>query len=455
MNDKKKNKYHFIGIGGAGMSAIAGVLLDMGHEISGSDIKESRFTKSLAKKGARICIGHSENNLGDSGTVVYSSAIREDNMEFVAAKKLNFEIKKRAETLAQIGNLMKFICVAGTHGKTTTTSMISFILEHSGKDPTYLIGAELNEIGSNSRYGKGGICVAEADESDGSLIYMKPLIAVVTNVEADHLENHGSLEALEKLFKDFMRPVPKNIICGDSANLRKIAKELPSKNIFYGLNPDNEVTARSISFKDTNTSYSLVINGKEAGKVKLKVPGLHNVLNSLAAITVAIETGVELDKIINALSKFKGVKRRFEIIGKVDGITVVDDYAHHPTEVKATLMAAKNGAWKRIIAVFQPHRYSRTMHLHKEFADAFNDANLTVLTDVYGAGEQPIPGITGKLIADSVLNANPKKEVAYLPHKSEIVNYLKTKLSKDDLVLIMGAGDISTVGNEIISVHSL
>lgn len=435
------------------MSAIAGVLLDMGCLVSGSDIKESRYTKVLAKKGAKIFIGHDKKNISNQDTVVYSSAINAGNPEMKIALESGLSINKRAEILGMIANDMNFVAVAGTHGKTTTTSMISFILEKNDVDPTYLIGAELNEIGSNSRYGESGICVAEADESDGSLIYMKPKVAVVTNIEADHLENHGSLEVIEELFTDFLKAVPDNgcsVVCGDYENIRKATKDTSSKKIFYGIDPRNDITGDSIEFHNLNTSYRILIKGQEAGKVRLKVPGMHNIANSLAAIAVCLELGLELEKIINALAKFRGVKRRFEIIGQANGVTVVDDYAHHPSEVKATLKAARNGEWKRIVAVFQPHRYSRTKHLHHEFSNAFEEANSVVLTDVYGAGEQPIPGITGKTIVDSLLNYNARKEVVYLPHKVELGKYLKSKLSEGDLLLVMGAGDISSLCGEII-----
>lgn len=450
---KNRPNYHFIGIGGAGMSAIAGVLLDMGHPVSGSDIKESRYTKALQKKGAKIFIGHSASNIDGSGVVVRSSAIPGSNVELTEAGKKNLKILQRAEMLAEIAAGKSLIAVAGTHGKTTTTSMISTIMEKCDCDPTYLIGAELNEIGANSRFGKGKFCVAEADESDGSMMFLSPEKLVITNIEEDHLEYYGSLSKIESTFKEFINNLPADgcvISCGDEQNIRDIIKETGKNNIFYGLNENNQIVAKNIEPSKTGSTFEIYKDGGLLTSVKLNVQGIHNIYNSLAAFTVGMLCGIDESRISKALSAFKGVKRRFEVIGSRNDITVVDDYAHHPSEIKATIQAAKNGEWSRIVTLFQPHRYSRTKHLYERFGESFDDADVIVLSDVYGAGEEPIPGITGKLIVDSLLCANPRKNVAYIPGKQDIVDYLASILKKGDLLLVMGAGDISGLCKEML-----
>lgn len=450
----RSNSVHFIGIGGAGMSGIAKVLLEMGHSVSGSDIKSSRYTRSLESLGAKVTIGHQEKNINNNDVVVISSAISEGNVELKRAKKLGIRVMARAEMLAQIARQKTTVAVAGTHGKTTTTSMISFILEKSGYDPTYLIGGELNDIGSNARFGSGKYCVIEADESDGSLLRISPQMMVVTNIDADHLDFYGSMEAVEKIFADWLEKLPKDgkaFVMGDNTNIKKLIKPGHGSFVTYGLEPENDYFAKDISFQDFGSRFQLYSSKTGLiGELTLNVPGTHNILNSLAATAFCLDIGVDLSSIAKALARFTGVKRRFQLIDKLNEIAVVDDYAHHPTEIKATLKAARQGGPGRVICVFQPHRYSRTKFLFREFGPAFADADVTVMTDIYGAGEEPIPGVTSKLLVDSILESNPKKTVAYLPHKMDVGNFLLSHIRVGDLVLTMGAGDIWTVGIELI-----
>lgn len=446
---------HFIGIGGAGMSGIAKVLLEMGFSVSGSDLKASRYALSLEDFGAKITIGHNAENIDSPDVVVISSAIPERNVELARARELGIPVLARAEMLAQLARRKTAVAVAGTHGKTTTTSMISFILQQSGNDPTYLIGGELNDIGSNARYGSGKHCVIEADESDGSLMHLNPQVAVVTNIDADHLDYYGSFEAVETIFSDWLTKLPEDgfaVVLGDGSNVQELAAETGKQLITFGLGEDNDFYARELKFDPFGSRFHIYSASQGLiGELILKVPGTHNVLNALAASAFCLSAGIEIDQIAAALIKFTGVKRRFQLIGKACDVAVVDDYAHHPTEVRATLRAARLGDWKRIVCVFQPHRYSRTKFLVREFGLAFVDADLTVMTDIYSAGEEPMPGVTGKLIVDAVLEDNPQKNITYLPKKMDIRDYLMAVVREGDLVLTMGAGDIWMVGDELLN----
>lgn len=437
------------------MSAIAGVLIEMGYTVHGSDIKESRHTKALEKSGAKIFIGHKPDNINGADIVVYSSAISKNNVEFVQAKNLGLKIKRRAEMLSEIASQKSLVAITGTHGKTTTTSMVSAIMVESGEDPMYLIGAELNEIGANSRFGKGRYCIAEADESDGSLLFLKPEMLVITNIENDHLEYYGDVSGIESVFLKFVNErVAKNgfvVICGDEENLLKLSKGFKRNVVKYGIGKHNDLLAKDIRLGDFSSRFKVYYKGSFLGEIFLKVPGVHNVYNALASIYVGLISRISFGNIAKGLGSFKGVKRRFEILSSVSGITIVDDYAHHPSEIKATLNAARNGGWKRIIALFQPHRYSRTRLLAADFGNCFEEADIVILTDVYGAGEEPIPGITGKLIVNSILQSHPWMQVVYLPRMSEIINYLMPIIRQDDLLLIMGAGDIYSIGQELVS----
>lgn len=443
---------HFIGIGGAGMSAIARVLLEMGYEVTGSDLKESAYTLRLRELGANVTIGHRPENLTQAEIVVVSSAIPPNNVELAEARRKGLTIFPRAEMIAYLGKRKKVIAVAGTHGKTTTTSMISIALERAGLEPTFLIGGELNDIGSNARFGKGNYLVAEADESDGSFLFLKPEVAVITNVEADHLDYFHDFDQIEKIFAQFLNQVDPAgfvVVCGDHPNSKKIVAGLKKKPFTFGLANGSDFQARNVELRSDGSRFEFWRQGEEIGQIDLGVLGRHNIYNALAAASLAFLIGVDFQTIAQALAEFKGVKRRFEQKGCWNEICLVDDYAHHPTEIKATLEAARKGRWQRIICVFQPHRYTRTQALSQEFGAAFDQADIVVLTDIYAAAEEPIPGVTGKLILEAVVDRNPQKEVQYLTKFNEIKEYLEKNIRPGDLILTMGAGDIWMVGEEI------
>jgi UDP-N-acetylmuramate--alanine ligase len=401
---EKMMHVHFIGICGAGMSGIAKVLIEMGHKVSGSDLKESYYTKALSEIGAVIARGHSPANISDPDVVVVSTAIPESNPELQEARKKSIKVVKRAEMLSWVGKQARSIAIAGTHGKTTTTSMISLAFEKSDLDPTFLIGGELNDIGSNAKHGSGEFFITEADESDGSLLFLNPEIVVITNIEADHLDFYNSIQEIEDIFLKFVESVPENgfiVACSDNSGVSRLIKRSAKRFVTYGVEQvgsiDGKVKnivkpdylAANVRLQKLGSTFDVYKAGNLLGKVKLNVPGVHNVYNALATIALSDQLSLDIDKIITALDQFSGVKRRFQIVGTTPDFTVVDDYAHHPTEVKATLNAARSGDWERLICVFQPHRYSRTKFLGREFGAAFNDADIVVLTDVYAAGEEP------------------------------------------------------------------
>jgi len=400
-----------------------------------------------------VTIGHHPENLGKADLVVVSSAIPHSNCEFRAAQTRKIPVLPRAALLARLAQKKKSIAVAGTHGKTTTTSMISLLLEANGLDPTFLIGGELNDIGTGARYGKGDLFVAEMDESDGSFLYLNPEIIVLTNIEADHLDFYGSFENVETAFLKFVSRLPEQgyaIICRDLPNMINLIKRVGKRCYTYGLGEESDFQAKNIRLESFGSYFEVYQKDVRMGEVKLKVPGLHNVYNALAAIVLGNSLGLDFPKISQALGQFSGVQRRFEVVGSVSEIMIIDDYAHHPTEVKATLEAAKNGGFQRLICIFQPHRYSRTKFLEKEFGEAFDQADLLIMTDVYPAGEEPLPGVSGKLLVDSVLKKRPGKQVIYLPNKSHLVDFLHQIVKPKDVILTMGAGDIWTVGKEFL-----
>lgn len=445
-------RVHFIGIGGAGMSAIAKVLIERGHTVSGSDLKRSRAATILEAMGATIRIGHSSKFLEGCApdVVVVSTAIPSSNPELERARESGVDVVSRGEALAAILEGQRSIVVAGTHGKTTTTSMIVSILRQAGIDATYLVGGGLNDVGTNARSGRDGIAAAESDESDGSFLLLNPTVAVITNVEPDHLDFWKSAEEMKRGFAEFIARIPKDgtvVVPTDDPDLMSLAREADARAVTFG--DGGEVSARSVRTLGTGSEFELVYGSSTVG-VSLSIPGKHNVSNALSAAAGCLQVGISLELAGEGLSSFQGVERRFQIRGRAQGVTVIDDYAHHPTEVKATLAAARPGPWDRLLAVFQPHRYSRTQALHKDFGKAFGDADLIVVTDVYGAGEQPVPGVTGKLVADSVCSQLPGRPVAYLPHRSELAGYLEVTARPGDAVLTLGAGDISTLGEEFL-----
>jgi UDP-N-acetylmuramate--alanine ligase len=444
------HRVHFVGIGGAGMSAIAKVLLERGFVVSGSDLRRSRAATMLEAMGVAVHIGHEASLVDGADVVVISTAIPQRNPELVRAREAGIEVMTRGAALASLLSDLRSIVVAGTHGKTTTTSMIVSVLHSEGRDPTYLVGGGLNDVGTNARHGRDELAVAEADESDGSFLLLAPNVAVVTNIEADHLDHWGSFNAIAEGFVSWLTAVDEGggvVVPHDDEVLRGYVPPSGVSRLTFG--PGGDVEARDVNPDATGMSFTLA-HGGTAAPVSLRVPGRHNVANALAAAAACLQVGLSVESIARGLGEYRGVERRFQIRGELDGVTIIDDYAHHPTEVQATLEAARGGPYKRVIAVFQPHRYSRTQALHVDFGASFGDADRIVITDVYGAGEQPVPGVTGKLISDAVCAHLPGRAVAYLPHHRELVAYLRGLMRPGDALLTLGAGDISALGEELL-----
>jgi UDP-N-acetylmuramate--alanine ligase len=443
-------RVHFVGIGGAGMSAIAKVLIERHVPVSGSDLKRSQAAIVLEAMGAAIRIGHDAIAVEGAGVVVVSSAIRDSNPELTAAREQGISVLTRGEALAALLAEHRAIVVAGTHGKTTTTSMIVSILRAAGIDPTYLVGAGLNDSGTNARSGTSDLAVAESDESDGSFLLLKPSVAVVTNVEEDHVDHWSSLDDLRAAFERFVSAAGSAVVVpADDDLLVEVARSTGRGVITFG--SDGDIAAEDVELSTgISSTFTLVAQGARLD-VALRVPGGHNIANALAAAGACLSVGVDPAAVAEGLGLYSGVERRFQFRGEVAGVSVIDDYAHHPTEVRATLAAAGSGPWGRVVAVFQPHRYSRTSAFADAFGHSFADADRVVLTDVYGAGEEPVPGVTGKLIADAVCAALPGRPVAYLPHRDELVSYLQSSLRPGDAVLTMGAGDVTSLGDELLA----
>jgi len=442
---------HFIGIGGAGMSAIAKVLLEQGVAVSGSDLKGSPASTMLEVMGADVHIGHDAAHSAGRPVVVVSSAIPESNPELVAARHSGARVLTRGEALAEVLKGSRAIVVAGTHGKTSTTSMIVTVMLSAGIDPTYLVGGGLNDVGTNARFGHDEFAVAESDESDGSFLLLDPYIAVVTNIEVDHVDYWKSWDEIKAGFRQFLgRVVPGGAACVPATDAALLDTAHGTGCAVETFGDGGDVAARAVRLGPAGSDFLLTRDGKEA-LVSLRVPGSHNVANALAAAAACARAGVALDVIARGLSSYRGVERRYQLRGSAAGVTVIDDYAHHPSEVRATLAAARPGPWRRVVAVFQPHRYSRTAVMANDFGSAFGDADRIVVTDVYGAGESPVPGVTGKLVADAICAAVPGRPVAYLPHRADLLGYLATSARAGDAVLTLGAGDVTTVGEELLA----
>ncbi len=444
---------HFIGIGGYGMSAIARVMLDMGYKVSGSDVIKKEITDKLVARGANIFIGHDKDNLEGAELVVYSSDIPKNNIELLAAEEKDIPYIHRSEMLAKILNQKKGIAVAGAHGKTTTSSMIALVMEINNLDPTFIIGGEVLNIGSNAKAGKSDYVVAEADESDGSFLQYYPHISVVTNIEADHLENYGgSFDNLKKAYRQYLNQVKPDgisILCYDDAYIKEILSELNGNHITYGFDVEADYVATDLEFANRTSSFTVVHHGNTLGRMQLSIPGKHNVLNAMATIIVCLEIGMNFNDIARALLEFTGAKRRFQVIGELNQVTVIDDYAHHPTEIQATISAAK-ATEKRIIAVFQPQRYSRTFFLLDAFSKAFPEADEVIITNIYSpAGDSKIEGVSATKLVD-LIRENSNTNVKYFPTKEEVFNYLSKTTKENDLILTMGAGDIWKVANQLV-----
>jgi UDP-N-acetylmuramate--alanine ligase len=444
---------HFIGAGGAGMSGIALVLAHRGTLVTGSDLKESRYSRALEAAGVSVSIGHRAENLGTPQIVVVSSAIPDTNPEVVEARRLGIPIWPRAQMLGHLAGERSTIAVAGTHGKTSTSSMMATMLSGMGLDPTFLIGGEVCGFNTNAVNGGGTHYVVEADESDGSFVFLDPFVAVVTNIEADHLDHYGTLERVEGAFIDFMSRVAPDgavVACGDSPRVIELAQTADRRVITYGFAEDCDVRCRVLGREGIGTSFEVTFPDGVVATSVTSVPGNHMALNGTASLATAWFLGLDVGVAAEALSAFCGVRRRFDLVGEVDGVTVVDDYAHHPTEVRATLAAARALDFERIVVLFQPHRYSRTEALANDFGDAFADADRVAFMDVYSAGEPPIPGVSGKTLLEELLEQHPRAQAAYLPHRSDVVVFLASRCRPGDLVLTMGAGDVTAVGPELV-----
>ncbi len=455
---KSVRKIHMVGIGGIGMSGIAEILLDQGFEVTGSDRSLSEITDRLEKLGATIHKGHAAKNLDEADVVVYSSAVHKDNLELIAAAEKKIPVIRRAEMLAELMRMKYGIAIAGTHGKTTTTSMTSLVLMEGGLDPTVIVGGKLSSFGgTNARLGRGDYIVVEADEFDRSFLQLTPVIAAITTLEREHLDIYTDLEDIKRAFVEFANKVPFYgfvILCLDEPSIQEILPLIRKKVVTYGLNPQSDLRAVNISFHENHSKFNLIRHGKDLGEVTLKVPGLHNIKNSMAAIGIGLEIGIGFEEIKRAVESFTGVYRRLELKADVDGVMVVDDYAHHPTEVQATLSALKSG-WpeKRVVAVFQPHLYSRTRDFHDEFGRSFLNADLLVVTEIYPAREEPIQGITGELVVNDA-RAFGHKEAHYIPDKKQLPEFLAKTAKPGDIVVTLGAGDISKYGEEFIGLLS-
>jgi UDP-N-acetylmuramate--alanine ligase len=450
-------KLHFVGIGGIGMSGIAEILNAEGFAVTGSDRAASENTERLQSLGISVLIGHEAGNLApDVDALVYSSAVGSDNPEVVEAHRRKIPVIRRAEMLAEVMRLKYGIGIAGTHGKTTTTSMVSLVLMEGGIDPTVIVGGRLRGLaGSNARLGKGEFIVVEADEFDRSFLSITPTIAVLTTLETDHLDCYRDLDDIKSAFIQFAGKVPFYgfvVLCLDEPALQDIMPKIKKKIVTYGLNGQADLQAVEIVHRQNMTTFTVLRDGKELGGIQLQIPGDHNVQNALAATAVGLELQVPFAKVKAGIEKFTGVFRRWEVKAELDGITVIDDYAHHPTEIKATLAGAKAGWRRRTVCVFQPHLYSRTRDFYDEFGRAFFNADVLIVTDVYPAREEPIQGVTGELIANAAKEFG-HKQVHYVPEKKDVPGYLMTITRPGDMVITMGAGDIWKFGEQFISLR--
>ena len=459
MSEERIKQVHFIGVGGVGMSGIARVAHDQGMQVSGSDIKESRYTKQLREAGITVFIGQKAENIPEGDpVVVISTAILENNPELIEARRRGLAIWHRAQMLAHLGVGLDTLAVAGTHGKTTTSSMLASALDALGADPTFLIGGIVRAYGTNAHSGTGDHYVVEADESDKSFTYLSPKAVLVTNIEADHLDHYKDLDEIYDKFHDFMGLVPEDgviVACGEESHVVEIARSEGRRMYTYGFNEGCDVRITSYEPHGIGSRYTAVMpDGTQVEGTIKQNPGRHNVLNATGVITLLWALGFDAAKVAQALSGFAGVRRRFDLVGEVGGVTVVDDYAHHPTEIAATISAAAGLGYKHVHVLFQPHRYSRaplfTQVLHDEFGAAFDKADSVTFMDVYPAGEAPVPGVSGKTFLNVVLEHEGHPQADFVAHRVDVVPHLMGKLQPGDLVITMGAGDVTAMGPQII-----
>ncbi len=444
---RKLKRIHMVGIGGTGMNGIAQVLLTLGYGVSGSDLQENEATQRLRELGASISIGHRAENVGEADVVVISSAVREDNIEVLRARERQIPVIPRAEMLAELMRMKYGIAVAGSHGKTTTTSMTAVVLEAGGFDPTIIVGGRLNTLGAHAKLGEGDFIVAEADESDRSFLYLSPFIAVLTNIDEEHLDQYEDLEELKRTFINFANKVPffcPVILCLDDPHLQSIIPHLERKVITYGFSTQSDVYARDDRYAEFESVSTVFHQGQKLGELRLRVPGRHNVLNAMAAVAVGLDLEMPPAKILAALEGYTGTGRRFELRANVRDILLVEDYAHHPTEVKTTLEAAKRSFARRVVAVFQPHRYTRLAKLMTQFATAFNQADVLVTTEVYAAGEDPISGVTGQALFEALQDFG-HKQARFEPDLERTIDVVAGLARPGDIILVLGAGNINKI----------
>jgi len=442
---KKATNIHFVGIGGIGMSGIAELLLNLKFKITGSDINQSQNVKRLERKGIKISLNHSANNIENVDVVVYSSAVKQNNPELIAAHNNNIPVIRRAEMLAELINLKETsIAVGGTHGKTTTSSMIGTVLDESGYDPTLVVGGLVSNLNSNVKLGFGDIIVVEADEYDRSFLALNPTIAVVTNLEMEHTDCYSNFEELETAFLQYCNSVPfygEVILCADSPSLMKISQNIKKPVVTYGTSSSSDFRAINISYKAGKSIYNFLHKGKDLGQVKINAPGKHNVLNSLSAMAIGIELNIPFANLKDGINNYKGVRRRFDIKENNSNIMVVDDYAHHPTEVNATINAAKSGWDKKIVTVFQPHLFTRTRDFYKEFAESLFQSNYIIISDIYAAREEPINGVSSQLIINELKRLG-HQNIIYIKKLNTLNEALDSLRLDNHMVITMGAGDI-------------
>jgi UDP-N-acetylmuramate--alanine ligase len=448
----KVQQIHFVGIGGSGMSGIAEVLLNLGYRVMGSDLHYSETVKRLEGLGGKIFIGHHPSNIGTAQVVVVSSAVSPNNAEVIAARERLIPVIPRAEMLAELMRMKYSIAIAGAHGKTTTTSLVASILAAGGLDPTAVIGGKFNHFGSHAKLGQGDFLVAEADESDGSFLRLTPTIAVATTLDREHLDYYRGLDRLQQAFLEFLNKVPfygLAVICLDQEHLQALMPHLTKRHFTYGMTTQADLMASEVRFKGWESEFEVLHRQRDLGRFKLALPGLHNVYNALAAIAVGLELEIAIDSIRTALAEFAGVERRFQLIGEKRRMMVVDDYGHHPTEIKATLAAARAGWSRRLVVAFQPHRYTRTRDLLEEFSTAFYQADVLILTEIYPAGEPPIEGVMGERLYEQV-KQHGHKEASFHPTHEAVVEALLERVRPGDMVITLGAGDIWKVGRMLL-----
>ncbi len=450
---QKKYHIHFVGIGGIGMSGIAELLLNLGYKVSGSDLKLSDITERLQTLGGRIFEGHFADNVEGADVVVTSSAVRSENPEVVAARDAAVPVIPRAEMLAELMRLKYSVAIAGAHGKTTTTSIVGAVLEKGGLDPTVVIGGKLKSLGTNAILGEGDFIVAEADESDGSFLKMSPSIAVVTNIDREHLDFYSGLDSIKEIFLDFIDRVPfygKVVLCLEDESIQDLIPKIKKRFTTYGLSRQADIQARNLSFSGLTSKFEIYRLGEKLGEISLNLPGVHNVLNSMASIAVGLELDIPFDVIRNALDSIEGVQRRLEIKGEIDGVTVVDDYGHHPTEIKTTLRAARE-SWpdKRLVVVFQPHRYTRAKALFDDFTRSFYQSDVLVVLPIYSAGEKRIEELDGPVLFEGI-RSHGHKDAVFMEDFDEAVAHLKKILQPEDILLTLGAGDVFKIGEKML-----